>query len=190
MRLAGSEAGAPLGGERMLRSATGGQRPMNTHDVAVVGRGAIGSAAALGFARAGWRVALVAPAPASATVQGSRRQPAMCPRPRPSAAPSDDWDQRVYALSSASRRLLMDLGVWQSMDHARIAPIHDMRIFNLAGNSRRPPPEVHLDAYQRPCRGARLDRREPASCRGRWIGRSARHCSLRGCSASMPRWNR
>ena len=41
----------------------------------------------------------------------------------------------------------MDLGVWQAMDHGRIAPIHDMRIFNSAGNSRRAPPEVHLDAY-------------------------------------------
>jgi ubiquinone biosynthesis UbiH/UbiF/VisC/COQ6 family hydroxylase len=121
---------------------------MNTHDVAVVGRGAIGSAAALGFARAGWRVALVAPAPASAAVQGQPPETGLAsPSQRPSAASSDDWDQRVYALSSASRRLLMDLGVWQSMDHARIAPIHDMRIFNLAGSSRRPPPEVHLDAY-------------------------------------------
>jgi len=117
---------------------------MNACDVAVVGRGAIGSAAALGFARAGWRVALVAPTPA----------PKPTPTPKPAgppagvAPPSDDWDQRVYALSSASRMLLMDLGVWQLMDHARIAPIHDMRIFSQAGNSRRSPPEVHLDAYQ------------------------------------------
>ena len=117
---------------------------MNACDVAVVGRGAIGSAAALGFARAGWRVALVAPTPA----------PKPTPTPKPAgppagvAPPSDDWDQRVYALSSASRMLLMDLGVWQLMDHARIAPIHDMRIFSQAGNTRRSPPEVHLDAYQ------------------------------------------
>ena len=115
---------------------------MSTHDVAVVGRGAIGSAAALGFAQAGWRVALVAPAPAG----GPPQTPAPAATPLASGTPRD-WDQRVYAISAASRRLLMDLGVWQLMDHGRIAPIHDMRIFNRAGTSRRASPEVHLDAY-------------------------------------------
>jgi ubiquinone biosynthesis UbiH/UbiF/VisC/COQ6 family hydroxylase len=108
---------------------------MSTLDVAVVGRGAIGSAAALGFARAGWRTALVAPAPVPSPT-------------RPATQAADDWDQRVYALSPASRMLLMELGAWQLMDHARVAPIHDMRIFNRVGNRRRGlAPEVHLDAY-------------------------------------------
>ena len=121
---------------------------MSTCDVAVVGRGAIGSAAALAFARAGWRVALVAPAPRTPAGSAS---PSGTTHSSSGAAPASslaDWDQRVYALSAASRMLLMDLGVWQLMDHARIAPIHDMRIFNHAGERRRESREVHLDAYQ------------------------------------------
>ena len=128
---------------------------MSTHDVAVVGRGAIGSAAALGFAQAGWRVALVAPAPAPVSVPATASVPQLASAlasataaSQEPAGTSHDWDQRVYAISAASRRLLLELGVWQLMDHARIAPIHDMRIFNSAGNSRRAAPEVHLDAYQ------------------------------------------
>src|SRR5690554_3126781 len=89
---------------------------MSTLDVAVVGRGAIGSAAALGFARAGWRTALVAPAPVPAPELAPMRAAT-----RAATRAADDWDQRVYALSPASRMLLMELGVWQLMDHARLA---------------------------------------------------------------------
>ena len=113
---------------------------MSTYDVAVVGRGAIGSAAALAFARAGRRVALVGPQPRAAALPDAA---AGAPK-----AAADDWDQRVYALSPASRTLLMDLGVWQMLEPARIAPVHDMRIYRQATvGGRTPPPEVHLDAY-------------------------------------------
>ena len=105
---------------------------MSTYDVAVVGRGAIGSAAALAFARAGRRVALVGPQPRAAALPDAA---AGAPK-----AAADDSDQRVYALSPASRTLLMDLGVWQMLEPARIAPVHDMRIYRQAavgGSSRR-----------------------------------------------------
>jgi ubiquinone biosynthesis UbiH/UbiF/VisC/COQ6 family hydroxylase len=114
---------------------------MSVYDVAVVGQGAIGSAAALAFARAGRRVALVAPhsAPAASASVIATRQP-----------PPRTWDQRVYALSPASRALLTDLGVWQFLDAARVAPVHDMRICHSATHPvhRAPPLQVHLGAYE------------------------------------------
>ena len=113
---------------------------MSTYDAAVVGRGAIGSVAALALARAGRRVALVAPKSAAAAAGESRATAAVTAPP--------DWDQRVYALSPASRSLLEELSVWQLLNPARIAPVHDMRIFHHAGKGGTPPPEVHLDAYR------------------------------------------
>ncbi len=59
------------------------------------------------------------------------------------------WDQRVYAISPASRSLLMELGVWQLLDLERVAPVHDMRILQTPGRaSGAVLPEVHLDAYR------------------------------------------
>ncbi len=115
---------------------------MSAFDAVVVGRAAIGSVAALAFARAGWRVALVGPGSAD----GEHRDDGQT---LPGAAAVGGWDQRVYALSPASRALLADLGVWQLLDPARVAPVHDMRIFHAAGRTgSKPGSEVHLDAYQ------------------------------------------
>jgi 2-polyprenylphenol 6-hydroxylase len=98
-------------------------------DVAVVGRGAVGAASALGLAQSGLRVALVGlPEGASVTAGGS-----------------DDWDARVFALSPATRALLHRLRVWQSMPASRIAPVYDMRIQPRAGTSAT---ELHFDAYR------------------------------------------
>ncbi len=94
------------------------------HDVIVVGRGAIGCAAALGLAQSGLRVALVGPVVA------------------PDAA---DWDSRIYALSPASRLLLDRLRVWQALDATRLAPVHDMRIYPSARSGA---PELHFGAYE------------------------------------------
>jgi ubiquinone biosynthesis UbiH/UbiF/VisC/COQ6 family hydroxylase len=98
-------------------------------DVAVVGRGGVGAAAALGLARLGLRVANVAPAAAAAqsTPQG------------------DDWDARVYALSPATRALLQSLMVWDALDASRVAPVYDMRIFPAA---RADAPELHFSAFE------------------------------------------
>jgi ubiquinone biosynthesis UbiH/UbiF/VisC/COQ6 family hydroxylase len=93
-------------------------------DVAVVGRGAIGAAAALGLAQAGLRVALVGPAGPPAAAGG--------------------WDARVFALSPATRALLGGLRVWDALPAARIAPVYDMRVHAGPGADA---PELHLDAY-------------------------------------------
>ncbi len=120
-------------------SRAGAKPAKGSFDVAVVGRGAVGTAAALGFARAGRRVALVAPGE-EGTARTANAAPARSP---------DDWDTRVFAISPASRALLLELGAWQLMDTSRIAPVHDMRLFNDAtGLVTRQRAEVRLDAYQ------------------------------------------
>lgn len=107
---------------------------MDRMDVAIVGRGAVGLAAALALARPGRRVALVGPRPGAA------------PDPSPSAPEApQDWDPRVFALSPASRSLLASVGAWQRLPPERVAPVYDMRIVNAAGADL---PEVHLDAYR------------------------------------------
>ncbi len=90
---------------------------MNTCDVAIVGAGSVGAAAALAFARAGRRVALIDPRPAAEPGGGKPLAP-------------DDWDARVFALSPASMQLLQSLGVWERLDAQRLAPVHDMRLFH------------------------------------------------------------
>lgn len=78
-------------------------------DIAVVGRGLVGMAAALALAREGRSVALIGPDPV-----------------RPAAAPGAD--NRVFALSAPSRALLEPLGIWGAIDAARMASVTDMRV--------------------------------------------------------------
>ena len=108
---------------------------MERVDVAVVGRGAVGLAAALALSAPGRRVALIGPAPAAAPD---------APAPAGSPAAAASWDPRVFALSPASQALLVRLGAWQGMAGRRIAPVYDMRLANVTGEAL---PEVHLDAY-------------------------------------------
>lgn len=98
-------------------------------DVVVVGRAAVGLATALALARTGLRVAMVGPEAQTA----------------PEGA---DWDNRIFALSPASRRLLDDLGAWQAMHAERIAPVHDMRIWPRAADAPSPPRALHFSAWQ------------------------------------------
>lgn len=80
-------------------------------DVTVVGSGLVGTALALGCARAGLQVALVTEAV-----------------PAPARAPGG-WDARIYAISPGSRALLESLGAWERLDAARIQPVRRMDIF-------------------------------------------------------------
>lgn len=93
-------------------------------DVAVVGRGANGCAAALGLAQAGLRVVLVGP---------------------DAAVETDPWDPRIYALSPASRALLERLRVWPALDAARIQPVEVMRVFP---DARADAPELRFAAAE------------------------------------------
>ena len=97
------------------------------YDVLVVGRGAVGGAAALGLSQAGLRTAVVAPA---APVDASG---------------ADDWDARVFALSPASRVLLQRLRAWDALDASRVAPVYDMHVYPQARDGA---PELHFGAYE------------------------------------------
>lgn len=94
-----------------------------TFHVAVVGGGLVGKSAALALAQTGLRVALVA-------------QPAA---PRPADVP---FDARIYALSASSQALLERLRIWQALEHDRLSPVYDMRVFGDALA------ELHFSAFQ------------------------------------------
>lgn len=95
----------------------------HTFDVAVVGGGLVGKTAALALTQSGYKTALLAQA--------------ATPRPANLA-----FDTRVYALSSSSQALLERLRVWQALDHGRLAPFYDMRVYGDAQA------ELHFSAYQ------------------------------------------
>ncbi|HDR9509122.1 ubiquinone biosynthesis protein [Burkholderia cepacia] len=95
----------------------------HSFDVAVVGGGLVGKTAALALTQSGYKTALLA-------------QPAT---PRPADL---TFDTRVYALSSSSQALLERLRVWQALDHGRLAPVYDMRVYGDAHA------ELHFSAYQ------------------------------------------
>ena len=93
-------------------------------DVAVVGTGVVGLAAALGCAQLGLAVALIGPVP-------RLRVPT-------AGAP---FDPRIYALASASIDLLERLRAWPHIDRDRIQPVVRMQIEGDAGGS------LSFDAY-------------------------------------------
>jgi 2-polyprenylphenol 6-hydroxylase len=79
--------------------------------ICVIGNGAVGKAAALGFAQAGLSVTLLAP-PSSPVSPASSEQAS--------------WDVRVYALNQIAHDLLSSLKVWDALDASRIAPVDAM----------------------------------------------------------------
>lgn len=83
-------------------------------DLAVIGAGVVGSAAALAAARDGQRVALVE-------------------AHEPPAWRADAPDLRVYAFAPDNAALLADLGVWPSVLAARAQPYRRMRVWDAAG---------------------------------------------------------
>jgi 2-polyprenylphenol 6-hydroxylase len=86
------------------------------YDVAVIGGGLIGAAAALGLARLGRHVLLIEPAP-----------------PQPQAPPSRlGLDIRTVALSPASRQLLESFGAWGSF---AAAPYRRMEVWEERGTA-------------------------------------------------------
>lgn len=80
-----------------------------SHDIAVVGAGLVGLAAALAFADAGLDVVLVG---------------AALPPP-----PTEAWDSRIYAISPGSASMIDGLGAWSALPAARVQPVHEMAVF-------------------------------------------------------------
>ncbi|MCB1916045.1 MAG: UbiH/UbiF family hydroxylase [Rhodocyclaceae bacterium] len=77
-------------------------------DVLIVGAGLAGASLAAALRTSSLKIGLIDGA--------APRQPA-------------GWDVRVYAISPASVAFLDEIGVWRHLDHERIAPVYDMRIF-------------------------------------------------------------
>ena len=50
-------------------------------------------------------------------------------------APADELDLRVFALSPGTRALLREIGAWEAIDKARIAPVRRMAVFGDEGSS-------------------------------------------------------
>jgi 2-octaprenylphenol hydroxylase len=105
-------------------SSTGSAQKISS-DICIVGNGAVGKAAALGLAKAGWKVTLLAPVGQSAGT-------------RPVTA---DWDVRVYALNHVAHDLLAGLKVWDAMNPERIAPVEAMVV---SGDTNA---QIAFDAY-------------------------------------------
>ena len=87
-------------------------------DIVIVGSGLVGSAFALALRDSGLRLALVE---------------VSVPQPLPDDA---SWDSRIYAITPGNAAFLELLGVWQALDHSRIAPVHEMRIWGDDGVAR------------------------------------------------------
>ena len=83
-------------------------------DVAVVGGGVVGAAAALALAGQGLRVTLVEAAP-----------------PRPWS--HERRDLRVFALAADNAALFDAIGVWKAIRSARVQPYRRMRVWDAAG---------------------------------------------------------
>ncbi len=90
-------------------------------DLIIVGGGLAGAALAVALRRAHLKIALIE--------QAAPRRP-------------QSWDQRIYAYSPASAAFLRDLGVWDHLDHNRLAPVAEMHIHGDAGG------ELRFNAYE------------------------------------------
>ncbi|PKO47640.1 MAG: ubiquinone biosynthesis protein UbiH [Betaproteobacteria bacterium HGW-Betaproteobacteria-22] len=115
------------------------EKRLHKADVAIVGAGLVGLAAALAFARMGYAVTLVDGQP-----------------PQMLGPQSDDWDQRIYAISPNNMAWLKDLGVWQTLPAVRIATIEAMHIW---GDATVAPLALQADAVNATALGFVLEER-------------------------------
>lgn len=91
-------------------------------DVLVVGAGLAGASLAVALKGSRFRIGLI--------------------ESRPPAPWSGGWDARIYAISPSNAAFLQAIGVWQHLDHSRIAPVFDMEIRGDRGG------ELEFSAYQ------------------------------------------
>ena len=103
--------------------------PAQAVDVVVVGAGIVGKACALGLAQLGLQTIQIAPdlAQTVPALQGS------------------EWGQRIYAFSPGTQKLLAHLQIWDAIDHSRMQPVRDMRIFGDRGEKH---DQLHLSAFE------------------------------------------
>lgn len=80
-------------------------------DIIIVGNGLVGLSAAIAFANLGKKIVLV-----GASKSEIKR--------------TQFWDERIYALTPATRDWLKSLGVWSYLDSSRICPINAMQLWS------------------------------------------------------------
>ena len=102
-------------------------------NICIIGNGAVGKAAALGFSQAGLSVTLLSPRDGRAA---------------DAASAAGSWDVRVYALNHVAHDLLSSLKVWQALDASRVAAVDAMDVKGDGAQSG----NLTFDAY-----GARAD---------------------------------
>ena len=95
---------------------------MKRYGVVVAGGGLVGTATALGLARAGIATALL--------------------EQRPAPAPESEWDTRIYAINPGSQAFLERLGAWQRLDAARLQAVYRMDVRGDGGGF------LRLDSYE------------------------------------------
>ena len=98
-------------------------------DVVVVGGGIAGKACALGLAQLGLHTIEIAPDLEENV-------------PAPQGA---QWGQRIYAFSPSTQKLLAHLQIWDALDHSRLQPVRDMRIYGDRGEKN---DCLHLSAFE------------------------------------------
>ena len=102
---------------------------IRTVDVVVVGGGIAGKACALGLAQLGLHTIEIAPDLGQSI-------------PSPQGA---QWGQRIYAFSPSTQKLLAHLQIWDAIDHSRLQPVRDMRIYGDRGEKN---DYLHLSAFE------------------------------------------
>ncbi len=103
--------------------------PNCTVDVVVVGGGITGKACALGLAQLGLNTVEIAPD------LGHK-----VPTPQ-----GPQWGQRIYAFSPSTQKLLAHLQIWDALEHSRLQPVRDMRIYGDRGEKN---DCLHLSAFE------------------------------------------
>lgn len=93
-------------------------------DVVIVGGGMVGAALACALAPLGLRVLVV---------ESSAKE----------SFEEQEYDLRVSAVTSASKRLFQDIGAWQTMVNRRVFPYEHMHVWDATGSG-----EIHFDAAE------------------------------------------
>jgi len=112
-----------------LAKSPGLSTPIRSADVLVVGGGITGKACALGLAQLGLQTIEIAPDLAHSI-----------PAPQ-----GTQWGQRIYAFSPSTQKLLAHLQIWDALDHGRLQPVRDMRIYGDRGEKN---DQLHLSAFE------------------------------------------
>jgi 2-polyprenylphenol 6-hydroxylase len=94
-------------------------------DIAVVGSGPAGMAAALSLSRLGYRVTLVGSHAQSQVLNADVTTPSL-----ESWRSMQPTDPRVYAITPASQAFLEQIGVWSLLHSTRVAPMYDIEVFH------------------------------------------------------------